>query len=219
MDRFPRLKARLAGLLRPLLQQVFAPGLVTTERVVEYPFVFQNLDGVVGPILDIGCCGSRLSVALASRGYRVVGLDFNAYPYRHPNLRAARGDAMRAPFAARSFAAVLAISVIEHVGIGHYGDPAGVSGDRAAVQEIARVLRRDGRALLTVPFGRARTDDLQRVYDPVQIADLLEPLVIRRIEYAWSREGLWCPCSEAEAATVDWAGPSRAVALVVGTTP
>jgi SAM-dependent methyltransferase len=146
-------------------------------------------------------------------------MDVNPYPYRHPNLRVVRGDAMRAPFAARSFAAVLAISVIEHIGIGHYGDPAGVSGDRAAVQEIARVLRRDGRALITVPFGHARTDDLQRVYDPARIAALLEPLVVRRIEYAWSREGLWCPCSEAEAATVDWAGPSRAVALVVGTTP
>lgn len=219
LDRFPRLKARLADLVRHLLQQVFAPGLVTTERVIEYPFVFQYLDGVGGPVLDIGCCESRLPVALASRGYRVVGMDVNPYPHRHPNLRVVRGDAMRAPFAARSFAAVLAVSVVEHIGIGHYGDPTEGAGDRAAVGEIARVLQRKGRALITVPFGRTRTDGFQRVYDPPRLAALLAPLAVERVEYAWSPEGLWVPCTEAEAASVDWAGPSRAVALVIATRP
>jgi len=219
LDRFPRVKARLAASVRGLLQKVFDPGMVTTERVVEYPFIYQNLAGVAGPILDIGCAHSGLPIALASCGYVVIGIDILPYPYRHPNLRAVRGDAVRCPFAAGSFGAVLAISAIEHIGLGHYGDPTASVGDREVVREIARILRPGGRAILTVPFGRALTDDFKRVYDPPRLRELLTPLVPLRIQYAWSREGLWTPCAEAEAATADWTGSTRAVALVVAAPP
>lgn len=215
LDRFPRLKAGLADLLRRLLRKVFDPGMVTTERVVEYPFLYQELAGVTGPILDIGCVHSGLPIALASRGRRVVGLDFLPYPYRHPNLRAVRGDATRCPFASGTFGAVLAISVVEHIGIGHYGDPQGGGGDLASLREIGRVLRPDGRAILTVPFGLALTDEEKRVYDPARLRALLQPLKPLRIEFARSHAGVWMPCTEAEAATVDWTGPDRAVALIV----
>ncbi len=53
LDPFPRLKEWLASSARGLLKQIFEPGMVTTERVIEYPFVFQHLNGVVGPVLDL----------------------------------------------------------------------------------------------------------------------------------------------------------------------
>ena len=219
LDRFPRVKAGVADLLRGLLGKVFDPGIVTTERVVEYPFVYQSLPKAPGTILDIGSVHTRLPIVLASRGYRVVSLDYLPYPYRHPNLCAVRGDAMRCPFAAQSFDAILAISVIEHVGIGHYGDPSRDIGDREAVREIARLLKPGGLVLLTVPFGRALTDASKRVYDSARLSSLLAPLPLVRPEYAWSREGLWTPCTESEAATADWSGATRAVALIAVTMP
>lgn len=215
LDRFPAVKRRLANGLRAALGRVFAPGLVTTERILEYPFVFQNLDGVAGRILDIGCVGSGLTVSLASRGFRVVGVDYNPYPFVHPNLSAARADAMRLPFRSASFGVVLAVSVVEHIGIGHYGDPEAERGDLATVREIARVIRPGGRALITVPFGVPWVSDFQRVYDPAGLAELVAPLRVERLEHARSHAGLWVPCVEAEAALVDWRGLSRAVALVV----
>ena len=219
LDRFPRAKACLADLVRRALTKVFDPGVITTERVVEYPFVYQNLTGLTGPILDIGCVHSRLPIALASRGHRVVGLDFLPYPYRHPNLQAVRGDATRTPFHATSFDAVLAVSVIEHIGIGHYGDPSAEGADREAVREIARILKPEGRSVITLPFGRSLIDDSKRVYDAPHLQRLLAPLRLLHIEYAWSRQGLWTPCTQAEAAAVDWNGPNRAVVLVVAMRP
>lgn len=219
LSQFPWLKSRIAKLVRRILTNVFEPGLITTERVIEYPFVFQNLNGIIGPILDIGCCYSRLPIALASRGFRTVGLDVNPYPFKHPCLQAVRGNARCCPFAAGSFGMVLAISVVEHIGIGHYGDFKADAGDRTAIQEIARVLRPGGLSLITVPFGQAMADDFQRVYDQSCLRDLLSPLSVVRIEYAWSRHGLWTPCSEEEASSVDWKGSARAVALIVATVP
>lgn len=214
LDRCPRLKASLADLVRSGLRRVFDPSLVTTERVVEYPFVFMKLPGG-GRILDIGCCGSQLPVALASRGYSVVGFDVNPYAFQHPNLRVTRGDAMSLPFRAASFSAVVAVSVIEHIGIGHYGDPSQVGGDVRAIQEIHRVLSAGGHAIMTMPFGRAQTDAFQRVYDSTRLATLLTPFADWTCEYARSTSGLWAPCNEAEASSVDWNGPHRAVAMVV----
>jgi len=193
--------------------------MVTTERVIEYPFVFQNLEGTNGLLLDIGGGSSGLAIALASRGFQVVEFDVYPYPYRHPNLLAARGDAMHLPFATGSFGVALAISVIEHIGLGHYGDPLAKHGDLMAVTEITRVLKPGGRTLITVPFGLARIDDFQRVYDPSSLGGLLAPLTIVRVEYAWSKLGLWTPCTETEAVTVDWSGPDRAVAMVVAISP
>ncbi len=214
LDRCPRLKASLADLVRNALRRVFDPSLVTTERVVEYPFVFTNLP-THGRILDIGCCGSQLTVALASRGFSVVGLDVNPYAFRHPNLRVTQGDVMSLPLHAESFTAVVAVSVIEHIGIGHYGDPSQEGGDTLAVREIYRVLSPGGRAVVTVPFGRAQTDEFQRVYDSARLAALLAPFAEWTCEYARSTSGLWTPCSKAEAASVDWNGPHRAVVMIV----
>ncbi|MBX3234843.1 MAG: class I SAM-dependent methyltransferase [Nitrospiraceae bacterium] len=216
LDPFPGLKEFIASRVRGLLRRCFEPGMVTTERVVEYPFVFQHLSGVTGPILDLGCCHSRLPIALASRGYQVVGMDFNPYPYAHPGLRSIRGDIMQIPFADRTFSAVLAVSVIEHIGIGHYGEPEANVGDQVAVQEVARILKPGGKALISVPYGRRLTNDWMRVYDQARLRKLIAPLSIERIEYAVSRAGLWMPSTEVDAAAIDWTGTQRSVALVVG---
>lgn len=219
LDHAPALKGRLAELARRGLKRIFEPGMVTTERVVEYPFVFQHLGRAHGFVLDMGCCHSRLPIALASRGVPIIGMDFNAYTFPHPRLRTVRGDIIHAPFANGTFSTVLAISVIEHIGIGHYGDPTGTSGDLAAVQEIARLLRPGGRAIITVPFGRPLTNDWMRVYDGARLRALLAPLRVEEAEYAVSRNGLWAPAGQEEAGTIDWKGPTRSVALVVASKP
>lgn len=219
LDLMPWLKTRVANVVRRGLRKVFEPGMVTTERVVEYPFVFQHLGPAKGPVLDVGCCESRLPIALASRGYPVVGFDVSSYPYPHPRLRAVRGDILHAPFDDASFSRILAISVIEHIGIGHYGDPLAGEGDRRAVEEIARLLQPGGCAILTVPFGKAMTNDWMRVYDPPRLRGLISPLQARVVEYAVGDHGLWGPADEERASQVDWNGPNRSVALVVASKP
>jgi SAM-dependent methyltransferase len=70
------------------------------------------------PILDIGCYASEMLPALYDAGYRnLSGVDLNPRIDRMPHADSIRyeiGDFMRTPFAAGSFKAITAISVIEH---------------------------------------------------------------------------------------------------------
>ncbi len=215
LERMPWVKSRLAGWVRKVLRQVFEPGLVTTERVIEYPFIFQHLGKPAGLVLDIGCCHSRLPIALASRGYPVIGFDMHPYPFPHPKLRAVQGDILSTPFLNESFHTILAISTLEHIGIQHYGGVEEGSGDVKAVEEIARLLQPGGMALITVPYGKVLTNDWMRVYDSERLKKLTGSLSPVTIEYGVSRSGLWEPATEAEAARIDWTGVDRAIVMIV----
>src|SRR4030042_5037324 len=56
--------------------------IFTNERIVEIPFVYQNLNlPKKAKVLDFGCCESKVSIELSSLGYNVTGVDLNDYPF------------------------------------------------------------------------------------------------------------------------------------------
>src|SRR5262249_19786404 len=117
--------------------------LVVVERVVEIPFVLQHVPpGSNTKVLDFGCTESPLPIHLASRGYPVTGVDLRTYPYAHPGFRFVHGDFIRVRFPDAEFDAVVAVSAIEHCGLGQYGEKESVHDDVAIVREIRRVLKR-----------------------------------------------------------------------------
>jgi SAM-dependent methyltransferase len=107
-----------------------------------------------GPLVDVGVGGSGYTVIEAARAGRpAIGCDLSI-----AGLLAARGfaeaegvaertlwvccSAEQLPLASASFGSALAIAVLEHV-----------PDDRAALRELARVLRPGGRAWVTVPHA------------------------------------------------------------------
>ncbi len=60
------------------------------------------------------------------------------------------------PFENSSIVSLSCLHVIEHVGLGRYGDPLQVDGPQLACAEIARVLGPGGQAYISVPIGRPR---------------------------------------------------------------
>lgn len=68
------------------------------SRIFEYPLIFQNLDLESGRMLDVGCCGSKLPIELASLGYEVYGIDVNDYPLTHPNFIFIKQDVINSTF-------------------------------------------------------------------------------------------------------------------------
>jgi SAM-dependent methyltransferase len=167
------------------------------ERIVEIPYAFRALGDLAAPaaILDVGSVESTIPLSLAGLGYRVCALDLRPYPFAHPNLEVAVSrleDFDREP---GSFDAVLCISTIEHFGLGWYGEvQQDEHADRRAVERLHELLRPGGRLVVTVPFGRAAVDEVQRTYDDAMLDALLEGWSIDSREIVRQRDSVtWAP--------------------------
>ena len=69
--------------------------------------------------------------------------------------------------------------VIEHIGLGRYGDPIDPTGDIKAISELIRILAPKGRLFFVVPIGKSRIEfNAHRIYDKAQILTLFSKLNI-----------------------------------------
>jgi SAM-dependent methyltransferase len=122
----------------------------------EYPWALSRAGCAAGDrVLDAGCGASIFPVHLAREGCRVIGLDRGPAP-RLDLIHGApvaylQAELTELPFASGSFDAVFLISVIEHLD---------ERGAERAMEEVARVLRRGGRLLLTTDYTRDRNEEM-----------------------------------------------------------
>ncbi len=194
----------------------------TSERVVERSWLFRETAALASGsrILDVGCSESLLSFELASAGFHVVGVDIRDYPLRHPNLQFLRADICDTGLQASSFDAAIALSTVEHIGLGFYGDTHDDATVDGAMREIWRVLRPGASLLVTVPFGRAALTPQHRIFDSDSLRSLLSRFEIQKLEFAVKLDlRTWqFPAPEAEAVAKDHDSESYApgaVALAV----
>ena len=93
------------------------------ERIVEIPFVHRHIDidGTGKSALEFGCTRSELALQLAALGYDVYGVDLRPYPFTHPNMKLYQGNLLDLNDQ-MEFDLITAISVLEHIGLGVYGE-------------------------------------------------------------------------------------------------
>lgn len=104
-------------------------------------------------ILDVGCVDGWVLDEYPD----AIGFDARPAPARW-QLRAELGDVESMLFETGVFDAVTCVSVLEHVGLGWYGDPEGDEEKPGRViAEMARVLKPGGWLFLTVPMGLLMT--------------------------------------------------------------
>jgi SAM-dependent methyltransferase len=110
------------------------------------------------------------------------------FDYRPPrlyldSLHVDRADLNELPFPTDSVESLSCMHVVEHVGLGRYGDPIDPRGDVRAMTELARVVARGGSLLFVVPVGRPRIQyNAHRVYSYAQVVETLAPLEL--VEFA-----------------------------------
>jgi hypothetical protein len=92
-------------------------------------------------------------------------------------LNSIGGDLNRLPFSDCSLSSLSCLHVIEHVGLGRYGDPLDPVGSRAACGELQRVLARAGSLYLSTPVGAERVCfNAHRIHAPRTIIDWFDEL-------------------------------------------
>ena len=168
---------------------------LNNERVVEYPWILRKLGTRQGHILDVGCSGSDLSSKLASQGLEVYGVDIykkNLKAWGHPNFHFVLCDTRWLPFVDSAFEVVTAVSTLEHIGIGFYGDIEDSEGDIRSVNELIRVTRVNGNSLVTVPFGEWKITSMQRTYDDKTLKRLFGKFNVNiNVDYFVKRNNVW----------------------------
>lgn len=93
------------------------------------------------------------------------------------NFQSIEGNLLDLPFENQSIRSLSCLHVIEHVGLGRYGDPLQPDGTTKAASELQRVLAPGGRLLLTTPIGRQRTCfNAHRVHAPQAVLDMVPEL-------------------------------------------
>ena len=169
---------------RKLRREPFIKKAIINERIIEIPFVINELSRVSkgSRVLDLGCMESALPLFISGLGYKVTGFDFRKYPYRVPNFKFVQGSILELPFKNGYFDVVTCVSTIEHVGIGFYNDPKRkISADLLGINEIKRVLRPKGVFVLTVPFGKAAINNQQRIYGKKELDELVDGFELKEL--------------------------------------
>jgi len=96
-------------------------------------------------------------------------------------LSCRRGDLTALPYADGALESISCMHVVEHVGLGRYGDPLDPIGDLKAISELKRVLGPGGSLLFVVPVGKPCVRfNAHRIYGYQQIMQEFRGLQVRQ---------------------------------------
>lgn len=124
--------------------------------------------------------GSQISLAgMLSAIMPVTFVDLRPLEIKLDRLMSIRGDLKSLPFADFSLSSVSCLHVIEHVGLGRYGDELDPLGPQRACGELQRILAKGGSLYLSTPVGRERVCfNAHRIHDPRTIISWFDELVL-----------------------------------------
>jgi SAM-dependent methyltransferase len=108
------------------------------------------------PPLHVDVGSSVMMLNVLSAAVRTVFVDYRPLHVSLSDFTSLAGDLVRLPFVDGGIVSLSSLHVIEHVGLGRYGDPINPLGSQLAASELQRVLMPGGRLFLSVPVGRER---------------------------------------------------------------
>ncbi len=124
-----------------------------------------------GPDFHVDISSSLHFCTLVSAFLPVRFFDYRPADLRLDNLVSEQADILALPFADGSVPSLSCMHVVEHIGLGRYGDPLDPDGDLRAIWELKRVLAAGGDLLFVVPVGKPRIMfHAHRIYSYGQIA-------------------------------------------------
>ena len=130
------------------------------SRCIEYPFAASRL-GDAKVVLDVGTVKSDLAwiAWLENLPIEVHATDYDKPFKPFKNIKFHQADVRKLPLPDKFFDKIIAVSIIEHVGLESPQVTAdrlpdvNIDGDLDAVKELARLLKLGGELIMTVPFG------------------------------------------------------------------
>jgi hypothetical protein len=143
-------------------QDIWAIGRIVESVPKKHVDVGSRIDGFAGQLSTI--C-------------EVEYIDLRPVNVQLAQFKMVEGSVTHLPYLDKSIPSISALHVIEHVGLGRYGDHINYQGSRLAARELARVLAVDGRLLVGVPIGKERVAfNAHRIFSPNTILEYFQEL-------------------------------------------
>ena len=131
------------------------------------------------PAAHVDVSSSIYFAALGSAVIPMTHFDYRPPRLQLSNLQCRPGDLLELPLPSDSVDSLSCMHVLEHVGLGRYGDPLDSLGDVKGARELSRVLGRGGRLYFVAPVGRPRVCfNGHRIYDFDAVRSLFPSLTL-----------------------------------------
>ena len=134
------------------------------------------------PLAHVDVGSHHLFVALLSKVVPVTMVDIRPLSLPLGSLHFRKGSILELPFEDGSVSSLSSLCVVEHIGLGRYGDSLNPQGTEKAIMELKRILAPGGHLYLSIPvsdenvihFNAGRILKLQYVFklvEPLQVVN------------------------------------------------
>lgn len=140
-------------------------------------------------VVDVG--STALLVGIISQCIPTISIDVRPLPVSLPGLVCKHGTVTDLPFEDATVEFLSSMCVIEHVGLGRYGDTIDTQGSVKAFSEISRVIRTGGYFLFSVPLSHTPglSFNAHRIFSKPQVVSLLPDFTIREERFFFPEPG------------------------------
>jgi SAM-dependent methyltransferase len=180
---------------QPLLKYLYPCLGDDTEQIPIEPIYFYQdawaFEKIVKqhPAFHVDVGSHHKFVALLSKVVKVIEVDIRPWSLSLDTLEFIRGSVLTLPLKDASVPSLSSLCVIEHIGLGRYGDPLDPYGSEKAIQELKRVVQPGGDLYISIPL-----DDENRIYFNAHRAFreeylimLFEPFQVIESRYIYNR--------------------------------
>lgn len=136
---------------------------------------------------DIG--SSAKTVGIISQFVPTTMIDIRPLELQLEGLNFVKGDILNLPFEDSSIESISSLCVVEHIGLGRYGDDIDPFGSEKAIIELKRVLKKGGVLLFSVPIDSENKIyfNAHRSFTRSYILDLFEGFEILDEKYQYGK--------------------------------
>lgn len=130
--------------------------------------------------IDVGSWVAYLGFFSALQSTEFV--DIRPAKLNIPGLISKEGSVLELPYKPNSVTSLSCLHVVEHVGLGRYGDPLDPAGTIKAIKSLAGVIAKGGNLYLSLPVGEEITYfNAHRVTDPRKVEKMCSPLKLKQL--------------------------------------
>jgi SAM-dependent methyltransferase len=130
-------------------------------------------------VVDVG--STALLVGIFSQIAPTTSIDVRPLPVSLPGLTCKQGTITSLPFDNNTVEFLSSMCVIEHVGLGRYGDEIDTQGSLKAFKEVSRVLKIGGHLLFSVPLSSkpGLLFNAHRIFSKPQVLTIMSEFALK----------------------------------------